>query len=71
MLSGWFRVMVDASLVGGGSSSPPVGSVGSELDHLLGAVARHGVDELAGVVDLEHGRVQPDGDDLAGEVPAG
>ena len=49
----------------------PVGPVGSELDHLLGAPARHGADELAGVKDLQHGRVEPDGDDLAGEVAAG
>ena len=47
-----------------------VGSVGSELDH-LGAGAWHGGDELAGEEDLQHGRVQLDGDDLAGKVPAG
>jgi len=45
--------------------------VGSELDQLLGAGAGHGADELAGEEDLEHGRVQLDGDDLAGEVSAG
>ena len=71
MLSGWFRVMVDISLVGRGLSFGPVGSVGSELDHRLGAAAGHGADELAGEVHLEHGGVQLDGDDLAGEVPAG
>jgi hypothetical protein len=64
-------VMVDTSLAGWGSSFGPVGPVGAELDHLLGAPARHGADQLAGVEDLEHGRVEPDGDDLAGEVPAG
>ena len=67
----WFRVMVDMSLGGCRASSRLVGSVGAELDHLLGAVAWHGADELAGEEDLEHGGVQPDGDDLAGEVPAG
>ena len=45
--------------------------MGAELDHLLGAGAWHGADELAGEEDLEHAGVQPDGDDLAGEVPAG
>jgi hypothetical protein len=30
-----------------------------------------GADELAGEEDLEHGGVEPDGDDLAGQVPAG
>jgi hypothetical protein len=45
--------------------------VGAELDHLLGAVAWHGADELAGEEDLEHGGVEPHGDDLAGQVPAG
>ena len=48
-----------------------MGSVGSELDDLLGAGAWDGADQLAGEEDLEHGGVQPDGDDLAGEVPAG
>ena len=43
--------MVDISLVGLGSFGP-VGSVGSELDHLLGAAAGHGADELAGEVHL-------------------
>ena len=42
-----------------------------ELDHLLGGAAGHGADELAGEEDLEDGGVQPDGDDLAGEMPAG
>jgi hypothetical protein len=28
-------------------------------------------DELAGEEDLQHRRVQPHGDDLAGEVPTG
>jgi hypothetical protein len=45
--------------------------VGAELDHLLGAAAWHGADELAGEEHLEHGGVEPDGDDLAGEVPTG
>jgi hypothetical protein len=45
--------------------------VGAELDDLLGAGAGDGADELAGEVHLEHGGVQPDGDDLAGEVAAG
>ena len=63
--------MVDTSLGGCGRSFRPVGPVGSELDHLLGATPRDGADELAGEEDLEHGRVQPDGDHLAGEVPAG
>ena len=45
--------------------------VGAELDHLLGAAAWHGADELAGEEDLKHGGVKPDGDDLAGEVPTG
>ena len=53
--------------------------VGSELDDLLGAGAWHGADELAGEEHLERGGeehlerggVEPDGDDLAGEVPAG
>jgi hypothetical protein len=62
--------MVDTSS-GGRWSSRLVGSVGSELDHLLGAATRYGADELAGEEDLEHGGVEPDGDDLAGEVPAG
>jgi hypothetical protein len=62
--------MVDISLVGLGSFGL-VGSVGSELDDLLGAGARHGADELAGGEDLEDGGVQLDGDDLAGEVSAG
>ena len=63
-------MMVDTSLAGLGSSWL-VGSVGSELDHLLGAGARDGADELAGEEDLEHAGVEPDGDDLAGEVAAG
>jgi hypothetical protein len=66
----WFRVMVDMSLVGFGSSRL-VGSVGSELDHLLGAGAWHGADQLAGEEHLQDAGMQPDGDDLAGEVPAG
>jgi hypothetical protein len=45
--------------------------VGAELDHLLGAAARDGADELAGEEHLQHGGVEPDGDDLAGEVLAG
>jgi hypothetical protein len=45
--------------------------VGAELDHLLGAGAWHGTDELAGEEHLEHAGVELDGDDLAGEVPAG
>jgi len=49
----------------------PVGSVGSELDDLLGTGAGHGADELAGEEHLQHARVEPDGDDLAGQVPAG
>ena len=48
-----------------------MGSVGAELDDLLGAGVWQGADELAGEEDLEHGRVQLDGDDLAGEVSAG
>jgi hypothetical protein len=59
--------MVDTSLVGFGS----VGSVGAELDHLLGAASGDGADELAGEEDLQQSGVQPDGDDLAGEVSAG
>jgi len=62
--------MVDTSLVGLGLFGP-VGSVGSELDHLPGAGARHRADELAGEEHLEHGGMEPDGDDLAGEVAAG
>jgi hypothetical protein len=62
--------MVDISLAGLGWSWL-VGSVGSELDDLLGAGARDGADELAGEEHLEHGRVQLHGDDLAGEVAAG
>jgi hypothetical protein len=62
--------MVDTFLVGCGLSFGPVGPVGSELD-LLGAAPRHGADELAGEEDLQHCWVDPDGDDLAGEVPAG
>ena len=64
-------MMVDISLTGRGSSFGLVGSVGAELDDLLGAGAGHGPDELAGEEDLEHAGVQPDGDDLAGQVPAG
>jgi hypothetical protein len=41
------------------------------LDHLLGAGAWDGADELAGEEDLEDGGVQSDNDDLAGEVAAG
>jgi hypothetical protein len=48
-----------------------VGSVGAELDHLLGVGAGDGADELAGEEHLEHGGMQPHGDDLAGQVPAG
>jgi hypothetical protein len=48
----------------------PVGSVGAELDHLLGAASGDGADELAGEEHLQHGGVEPDGDDLAGEVLA-
>jgi hypothetical protein len=72
MVSGlvWFRVMVDTSL-GGGGSSGLVGPVGSELDDLLGAAARDGADQLAGEEDLQDAGVEPDGDDLAGEVPTG
>jgi hypothetical protein len=47
------------------------GSVGSELDHLLGGGAGYGADELAGEEDLQHGGVELDGHDLASEVPAG
>ena len=63
-------MMVDTSLAGRGSFGL-VGSVSSELDDLLGAGARDGADQSAGEEDLEHGGVEPDGDDLAGEVPAG
>jgi len=45
--------------------------VGAELDHLLGAAARDSADELAGEEHLQHAGMQADGDDLAGEVPAG
>jgi hypothetical protein len=48
-----------------------VGLVGSELDHLLGAAAGDGADELAGDEDLEDGGVQSDGDDVASAVAAG
>ena len=48
-----------------------MGSVGAELDDLLGAGVWQGADELAGEEDLEHAGVEPDGDDLAGEVAAG
>ena len=64
-------MMVDTSLGGCGSWFGPMGSVGAELDYLLGAAAWHGADELAGEEDLEHGWVEPHGDDLAGQVPAG
>ncbi len=64
-------MMVDTSLGGCGSLFGPVGSVGAELDHLLGAVAGDGADQLASEEDLQDGGVEPDGDDLAGEVPAG
>jgi hypothetical protein len=70
VLSGGFRVMVDSSSLAGRSSCRSVGPVGSELDHLLGAVPRHGADELAGEEHLEQGRLQAHGDHLAGEVPA-
>jgi hypothetical protein len=63
--------MVDTSLAGVLGCRFAVGPVGAELDHLLGAAARDGADELAGEEHLEHGGVEPDGDDLAGEVPAG
>ena len=59
------------SLGGRGLSSRLVGSVGAELDDLLGAGAGHGADELASKEHLEHAGVQPHGDDLAGEVSAG
>jgi len=59
------------SLGGCRASSRLVGSVGAELDHLFGAGVWQGADELAGVEDLEHAGVEPDGDDLAGEVSAG
>jgi hypothetical protein len=62
--------MVDTSLAVG-TLFWLVGSVGSELDDLLGAAAGHGADELAGEVHLDHGGVEPDGDDPAGEVSAG
>jgi hypothetical protein len=41
------------------------------LDDLFGAAPRDRADELAGEQHLQHGRVEPDGDDLAGEVPVG
>ena len=63
-------MMVDTSLVGCGSFGL-VGSVGSELDDLLGAGAGHGADQLAGEEYLQDAGVDPDGDDLAGQVPAG
>ena len=63
--------MVDMSLGGCGSLFGLVGLVGSELDHLLGAGAWHGTDELAGEEHLEDAGVELDGDDLAGEVAAG
>jgi hypothetical protein len=63
--------MVDSSRGGRGLSSRLVGSVGAELEHLLGAGAWQGADQLAGEEHLEQGWVQPDGDDLAGEVSAG
>jgi hypothetical protein len=59
--------MVDTSLAGLGLFGP----VGAELDHLLGAATRHGANQLAGEEDLEDGGVEPDGDDLAGEVSTG
>jgi hypothetical protein len=62
--------MVDISLVGLGSFGL-VGSVGSELDHLLGAGVWHGADELAGEEDLQHAGMELDGDDLAGQAAAG
>jgi hypothetical protein len=62
--------MVDTSLAVR-TSLGLVGSVGLELDHLLGAAPGDGADELTGEEHLQHGRVQSDGDDLAGEVPAG
>jgi hypothetical protein len=70
MLSGLVPGVADISLAGRGSFGL-VGSVGAELDHLLGAGGWQGADELAGEEDLEHGGLEPDGDDLAGEVPAG
>jgi hypothetical protein len=70
MVPVWFRVMVDSSL-GGCGSSWLVGSVGAELDDLLGAGVGHGADQLAGEEDLQDAGVESDGDDLAGEVPAG
>jgi hypothetical protein len=66
----WFRVMVDTSLGGCGSLFGLVGSVGAELDDLLGAAVGDGADQLAGEEGLEHGGVEPDAGDLAGEVPA-
>ena len=63
--------MVDTSLGGCGLSFGPVGPVGSELDHLLGAAARDRADQLASEEDLHDAGVEPDSDDLAGEVPAG
>jgi hypothetical protein len=45
--------------------------VGAELDDLLGAASGDGAEELAGEEDLQQGGVEPDGDDLAGEVSAG
>jgi hypothetical protein len=62
--------MVDTSLAVW-TSFRLVGSVGLELDHLLGAAPGHRADELTGEEHLQHGRVQSDGDHLAGEVPAG
>ena len=62
--------MVDISLAGLGSFGL-VGSVGAELDDLLGAAAGDGADQLAGEEHLQDAGMQPDGDDLAGEVPVG
>jgi hypothetical protein len=71
MLCGLVPVDGRHFLGGCGSLFRLVGPVGSELDHLLGAAAWDGADELAGEQDLEDGGVQSDGDDLAGEVAAG
>jgi hypothetical protein len=71
MFSGLVPVDGRHFLGGCGSLFRLVGPVGSELDHLLGAGPWDGADELAGEEDLEDGGVEPDGDDLAGEVAAG
>jgi hypothetical protein len=41
------------------------------LDDLLGAAARDSADQLASEDDLQDGGVEPDSDDLAGQVAAG